>query len=115
MIFGSPLLTRLVSLFKKMPGIGEKSAQRMALYVLRSERETIEELARVLVDVKERVGLCEVCGNVSEEASCVICSDPRRTDEILCISQSIMVIEVGLPPEGGGQGSLLGSSKVPMK
>ncbi len=85
MIFGSPLLTRLVSLFKKMPGIGEKSAQRMALFVLRAEREAIEELARTLVDVKERVGLCEVCGNVSEEPRCVVCNDPRRSDDIICI------------------------------
>lgn len=85
MIFGSPLLTRLVSLFKKMPGIGEKSAQRMALYVLRSDRESMEELSRTLVEVKERVGLCEVCGNVSEEARCVVCTDARRSDEIICV------------------------------
>ena len=85
MIFGSPLLTRLVSLFKKMPGIGEKSAQRMALYVLRQDRESIDELAQALIGVKERVGLCEVCGNVSEESLCVVCADPRRSDEIICI------------------------------
>lgn len=85
MIFGSPLLTRLVSLFKKMPGIGEKSAQRMALYVLRAERAEMEELARAIVDVKERVGLCEVCGNVSEEERCVVCTDPRRSDDIICV------------------------------
>lgn len=85
MIFGSPLLTRLVALFKKMPGVGEKSAQRMALFVLRSDREAVEEFARALLEVKQRVGLCEVCGNVAEETRCVICSDPRRSDEIVCV------------------------------
>ncbi len=85
MIFGSPLLTKLVALFKKMPGVGEKSAQRMALFVLRSDRASMEELARVLLEVKERVGLCEICGNVAETAHCVICADPRRTDDIICI------------------------------
>ena len=85
MIFGSPLLTRLVALFKKMPGVGEKSAQRMALFVLRSDRDTVEELARTLLEVKQRVGLCEVCGNVAEDTRCVICNDPRRSDEIICV------------------------------
>ena len=85
MIFGSPLLTRLVALFKKMPGVGEKSAQRMALFVLRSDRDAVEEFARVLLEVKQRVGLCEVCGNVAEETRCVVCSDSRRSDEIICV------------------------------
>ncbi len=85
MIFGSPLLSRLVALFKKMPGVGEKSAQRMALFVLRSERAAIEEFARALLDVKERVGLCEVCGNVAEDPRCVICADARRSDDAICV------------------------------
>jgi len=85
MIFGSPLLTRLVALFKKMPGLGEKSAQRLALYVLRSDRAVVEELARTLVEVKDRVGLCEVCANVAEETRCVVCNDARRNDSTICI------------------------------
>lgn len=85
MIFGSPLLARLVSQFKKMPGIGEKSAQRLALHVLRSDRAAAEELSRTLLEVKDRVGLCEVCSNVAEGDRCVICLDARRTDEAICI------------------------------
>ncbi|UCE04182.1 MAG: recombination protein RecR [Candidatus Latescibacterota bacterium] len=79
-----------------MPGVGEKSAQRMALYVLRSERSAIEELARTLNDVKEHVGLCEVCANVSEAPQCVICSDARRSDETVCVveqPQDIYMLE----------------------
>lgn len=96
MIFGSPLLTRLVSLFKRMPGIGEKSAQRLALHVLRSDRAEIEELSRVLREIKEHVGLCEVCANVAEGPQCVVCSDMRRTDEWICIveqPQDVYVLE----------------------
>lgn len=96
MIFGSPLLARLVTLFKKMPGIGEKSAQRLALWALRSDRALIEDLARTLLDVKDKVGLCEMCANVAEGPRCVICSDPRRTDETLCLveqPQDIYVLE----------------------
>jgi recombination protein RecR len=96
LIFGSPLLTKLVAHFKKMPGVGEKSAQRMALFILRSDRTVAEELAHTLLEVKERVGLCEICGNVAEASLCVICSDPRRSDETLCIveqPQDIYMVE----------------------
>jgi recombination protein RecR len=96
LIFGSPLLTKLVALFKKMPGVGEKSAQRMALFILRSDRAVADELARTLMEVKERVGLCEICGNVAEETQCVICRDARRSDETICIveqPQDIYMLE----------------------
>lgn len=96
MIFGSPLLARLVALFKKMPGIGEKSAQRLALHVLRSDRVTVEELARTLIEIKDTVGLCTVCANVAEGEHCVICNDARRNDDTLCIveqPQDIYVVE----------------------
>lgn len=85
MIFGSPLLTRLVAAFKKLPGVGEKSAQRMALHVLRADRGAVEELVETLRAVKERVGFCEICANVAEEARCVVCNDVRRNDEMICV------------------------------
>jgi recombination protein RecR len=95
-IFGSPLLARLVSLFKKMPGIGEKSAQRLALHVLRSDRVVVEELSRTLLEIKDKVGLCAVCANVAEGERCVICTDARRADDAICIveePQDVYVIE----------------------
>jgi recombination protein RecR len=84
-IFGSPLLTRLVAAFKKLPGIGEKSAQRMALFVLRADPAYVDELVETLRAVKEKVGLCEVCANVAEEPRCVVCKDARRSDETICV------------------------------
>ena len=96
MIFGSPLLARVVTLFKKMPGIGEKSAQRLALWVLRSDRAVVEDLARTLLDIKDKVGLCDVCANVAEGPHCVVCSDSRRTDETICVveqPQDIYILE----------------------
>jgi recombination protein RecR len=95
-IFGSPLLARLVTLFKKMPGIGEKSAQRLALWVLRSDRATVDELSRTLLDIKDKVGLCEVCANVAEGPRCVVCADTRRNDDTLCVveqPQDVYVLE----------------------
>jgi recombination protein RecR len=95
-IFGSPLLARLVTLFKKMPGVGEKSAQRLALWALRSDRATIEDLSRTLLDIKDKVGFCEVCANVAEGPACVICLDLRRSDDAICVveqPQDIYVLE----------------------
>jgi recombination protein RecR len=95
-IFGSPLLARVVTLFKKMPGIGEKSAQRLALWVLRSDRAVVEDLARTLLDIKAKVGLCEICANVAEGPRCIVCSDARRSDETICVveqPQDIYVLE----------------------
>jgi recombination protein RecR len=95
-IFGSPLLARLVGLFKKMPGVGEKSAQRLALWVLRSDRAVVEDLARTLLDIKDKVGFCEVCANVAEGPRCVVCADVRRSDESICVveqPQDIYVLE----------------------
>jgi recombination protein RecR len=95
-IFGSPLLARLVSLFKKMPGVGEKSAQRLALWVLRNDRDTVADLARTLLDIKDKVGFCEVCANVAEGPRCVICTDARRSDDAICVveqPQDIYVLE----------------------
>jgi len=95
-IFGSPLLARLVALFKKMPGVGEKSAQRLALWVLRNDRAVIEDLARTLLDIKDKVGFCEVCANVAEGPRCVVCADLRRSDESICVveqPQDIYVLE----------------------
>jgi recombination protein RecR len=85
-----------VSLFKRMPGIGEKSAQRLALHVLRSDRSEIEELSRTLLEIKDGVGLCEVCANVAEGPRCVVCNDARRSDEAICIveqPQDVYVLE----------------------
>lgn len=96
MIFGSPLLARLVALFKRMPGIGEKSAQRLALHVLRGDRAEVEELARTLLEIKDKVGLCAICANVAEGERCVICDDARRSDDTICVveqPQDVYVLE----------------------
>jgi recombination protein RecR len=95
-IFGSPLLTRLVSLFKKMPGIGEKSAQRLrSLRAAQRSRPRRRSLPHAARD-QGQGRLVRVCANVAEGSRCVICADPRRSDETLCIveqPQDVYVLE----------------------
>jgi recombination protein RecR len=82
---GSPRLEHLVKLFSRFPGIGRKSATRMALHVLARPQEEAMELAESLREVTRRVRSCEQCGAISEEASCELCRDPQRQAALLCV------------------------------
>ncbi len=78
-------LARLITEFKRLPGIGQKSAQRIAFHVLRSPREEAEHLAQALLDVKDKLGLCAVCNNISDTELCPFCRDPVRDASVICV------------------------------
>jgi recombination protein RecR len=78
-------LGNLIDQFSKLPGIGRKSAERLALHVLRSPRELAERLAQSLVEVKEKIGFCSICFNLTDMDPCPICSDQRRANGTLCV------------------------------
>jgi recombination protein RecR len=78
-------VNRLISEFSKLPGIGPKSAARLAYYILRGGEDEARALADAIIDVKERIGLCSVCFNISENDPCPICSDPQRDRTLVCV------------------------------
>ena len=78
-------LEKLVEEFSKLPGIGKKTAQRMAFYVLKSRKEDAEALAQALLDVKEKVNYCSVCFNITEEDPCSTCKDQKRERSVICV------------------------------
>ena len=82
--FAEPL-GRLITEFKRLPGIGQKSAQRIAFHVLRASRDDAEHLAQAVLDVKDKLGLCEVCNNISDGAQCQFCRDPGRDQTVICV------------------------------
>ena len=82
--FAEPL-ARLIQEIKRLPGIGQKSAQRIAFHVLRARREDIERLAHALLDVKDKLGLCELCNNITDVPLCPFCRDPNRDRTVLCV------------------------------
>ncbi len=84
-VFQAPSLESLVSELTKLPGVGKKSAMRIAFHLLRSPREEVDALAAYLVDVKEKIDLCTVCGNYTETEPCELCKDPRRDGRIICV------------------------------
>jgi len=83
-----PTLERLIEQFSRLPGIGQKSAARMALYVLKSDREFAEALAQSLIDVKQKIRLCSVCFNLTDEDPCPVCRDENRADGSVCVVES---------------------------
>jgi recombination protein RecR len=78
-------LARMIEELGRMPGIGPKTAQRLAFYLLRQERAAVERLAQTLVEAKDRIRYCSVCFSLCEEELCPICRDPRRDATQLCV------------------------------
>jgi recombination protein RecR len=82
--FAEPL-ARLITEFKRLPGIGQKSAQRLAFHVLRAGREDAEHLSQAILDVKDKLGLCRVCNNISDGEVCSYCADSNRDPRVVCV------------------------------
>jgi recombination protein RecR len=80
-----PPLKKLVKQLSGLPGIGQKSATRVALYILKSQRELAESLAKSLIEVKEKIRFCSTCFNLTEDDPCFICSDKNRANGVICI------------------------------
>jgi recombination protein RecR len=82
--FAEPL-ANLITEFKRLPGIGQKSAQRMAFHLLRASRDEAEHLARAILDIKDKLGLCRVCNNISVGELCQFCGDANRDPKVVCV------------------------------
>jgi recombination protein RecR len=82
--FAEPL-ARLITEFKRLPGIGQKSAQRIAFHVLRASRDDAQHLAQAVLDVKDKLGLCRTCNNISAGEICQYCADPNRDVRVVCV------------------------------
>jgi len=78
-------LLKLIKNLSKLPGIGEKTAERLAMHILRASRKEAEQLSHSIIEIKEKVKLCSMCFALSDTDVCNICSDPGRTPSILCV------------------------------
>ena len=90
------IVQELIDELGRLPGIGPKSAQRIAFHILQTETFDVSRLAQVLTDVREKVKFCIICGNVSEQETCMICRDPRRSPATICVveeAKDVVAIE----------------------
>lgn len=87
MAYYSETVANLIDQLSKLPGIGPKSAQRLAYYIMKSPDDEAQALARAISEAKEKVSFCQICFNVTDEKICNYCSDPRRDDSVICVVQ----------------------------
>jgi recombination protein RecR len=96
-------VTRLIEALHRLPGIGPKSAQRLTYYLLRVPEEEAHALARAVIELKEKISLCSVCQNVTEEDPCGFCSDAQRDQSVICVVEEPLDI-LALERAGGHRG-----------
>jgi recombination protein RecR len=111
----APPIQRLVTELSKLPGIGNRTAQRLAFFILRSSPEDAAALADAIREVKERIGLCEVCFNLAEGPRCRICDDDRRDASLICVVEEPSdVIPIERTHEYRGRYHVLGGALSPI-
>ncbi len=109
-------LARLIDELKRLPGIGQKSAQRIAFHLERAPREDVQRLAEALLDAKDKIRLCGVCNNLTESDPCEYCSDPKRDPEVLCVVETpYNVISVEKAHEFRGRYHVLHGALSPLQ
>lgn len=111
----SETVTKLINQFEKLPGIGHKTAVRLAFYVLEAPREDTEEMSKVLIEAKDKVKFCSKCYNLTENDPCDICSNSKRDDSIICVVENVKdVIAMEKTHEYKGYYHVLHGSISPM-
>jgi recombination protein RecR len=111
----APPLQRLVTELGKLPGVGQRTAQRLAFHILRASGEDAAALAEAIRDVKEKITLCEVCFNLAEGPRCTVCLDERRDAELICVVEEPGdVIPIERTHEYRGRYHVLGGALSPI-
>lgn len=106
----------LIDELGRLPGVGPKSAQRIAFHLLAAEPADVRRLAEVLMEVKTKVRFCEICGNVAQEQLCRVCRDPRRDLSVICVvEESKDVVAIERTREFRGRYHVLGGAISPME
>ena len=111
----SDLILKLINEFEKLPGIGHKTAVRLAFHILESDISVAKSMANTLIDAKENIKLCSKCFNITETDPCSICSDTKRDESVLCVVESVKdVIAMEKTHEFKGKYHVLHGSISPM-
>lgn len=108
-------ISRLVAALSKLPGIGPRSAERIALHLVQTESGSVKLLAEAILQARERVRMCEVCGALTEKSTCDICADPRRDGSLIClVERPVDILSVEKPGTFRGKYHVLGGKISPL-
>ena len=115
MIFSSTLLENAVKEFARLPGIGKKTALRLVLHLVKQDEETVRQFSDTIADMRSQIRFCNVCHNISDDATCNICSSPSRKKEIICVVENIRdVIAIESTQQYNGSYHVLGGIISPL-
>ncbi|HUI66114.1 MAG TPA: recombination mediator RecR [Bacteroidota bacterium] len=115
MLYTSEALQQLIEEFSKLPGIGRKSAQRIALHLLKQPREEVVRMAKALVNVKDRIRYCSLCCNITEQDPCAICASAKRDRTLICVVEEPNdVLAIEKTNDFSGLYHVLGGSLSPL-
>jgi recombination protein RecR len=108
-------ITRLVAVLSKLPGVGPRSAERIALHLVQSEESSVRALAEAIVEARKRISECRICGGLTEQQPCAFCSDARRDHSVICVVERAVDI-LSLEKAGVFRGSyhVLGGKISPL-
>ncbi|MBM3834596.1 MAG: recombination protein RecR [Verrucomicrobia bacterium] len=108
-------ITSLVAALSKLPGIGPRSAERIALHLVQTESGSVKELARTLIEAREKVVQCSICGALTEQQPCTICSDSRRDSSLIClVERPVDIISIDKSGTYRGKFHVLGGKLSPL-
>src|ERR1043166_6354701 len=108
-------ITSLIAALNKLPGIGPRSAERIALHLVQTESGAVKQLAETLLQARERVGTCQICGALTEKSPCDICTDPRRDASLVCVvERAVDILSLEKSGTFRGQYHVLGGKISPL-
>ena len=109
-------VAKLIDEFKRLPGVGQKSAQRLAFYIMRRPLPEVENFVRSLLEVKEKIGFCSVCNNLTDVDPCMYCANPKRDRSLICvIEEPYNLVAVEKPRSFKGLYHILHGSLSPIR
>jgi recombination protein RecR len=108
-------IASLIGALNKLPGIGPRSAERIALHLVQTETEAVKQLAEIILNARQKIKLCDICGALTENSPCDICSDPRRDNSVVCvIERPVDIISIEKSGTYHGKYHVLGGKISPL-
>src|ERR1043165_6164084 len=108
-------ITALTAALRQLPGIGPRSAERVALHLVQSEPGAVKQLAEAILQARERIRFCDVCGALTEKSPCAICDDPRRDGSLVCVvERAVDILSIEKPATFRGKFHVLGGKISPL-
>lgn len=108
-------IVALIAALNKLPGIGPRSAERMALHLVQANSAAVQSLAKTILDARAKIGFCQVCGSLTEQSPCSVCADPRRDPSLVCVvERAVDILSIEKAGSFRGKFHVLGGKISPL-